>query len=182
MDNELQEFAVVAGDFCAAVEAVRHLPRSEFLARIQVALARLYAVVFEMPWVEAETDELERKHRESTFGRLGRALRKEPPDAETAHRFSLLDAMEDVLGPVNTFWETNHPTKDREVDDWTIAVALHDTYESVSRGLRDVKAGARSSEIVDSLKWDFTLDWGRHAVDALRAIHFLMTDHWLART
>jgi hypothetical protein len=181
MDTELQQFAVVARDFCAAVEAVRHLPRSEFLAWIQIALARLYAVVFEIPWIEAETDELERKHRESTFRRLHAALQKDPPDAETAHRFALLDSMEDVLGPVNTFWETNHPTKDRSVDDWSVAEALHDTYESVSRGLRDVEAGARTSEIVDSLKWDFTLDWGRHAVDALRAIHFLMTDYWLQK-
>jgi len=179
MDSELKMFASVARDFCGAVDAVGDLPRSEFLARIQVMLSRLYAVVFEMPWVEAETDEVDRRRREGTFARLKAARQGQPPDIETAHRFALLDRMEDLLGPVNVYWETNHPTKDREVEDWSIAVALHDTYQSVSWALREIEAGARASDVIDKLKWDFALDWGRHAVDALRAIHFLMIDCWL---
>jgi hypothetical protein len=53
----------------------------------------------------------------------------------------------------------------------SIADDLADTWRDLKQGLLALESGSPEADVVFSWRHDFTSHWGRHAVNALAALH-----------
>lgn len=174
----LEDFLAASRGFCEAAEAVERLPLKDFLMGLEVAFSRAYSVGALLPELEPDSPDLEKQHHEEGSARLHAALHGLPsPDPRDAQRWQLFDAICEKLGDMDQFWKTPDPTKSRDSDDDWLSVCVHDTYRALRWALDTAERGAPASSLL-AIAWeDFTYDWGRHAVDALRALYFPVHVH-----
>jgi hypothetical protein len=127
------------------------------------ALAELYGRVHHLP-----SPELPQEERDS----------ERMPKEEW---WAIYERLRSALGAFDTFWATWDPFSGAlEEDPLSLADALADIYRDLQQGLQLYDDG-RFAEAAFEWSIGFWSHWGRHAVDAIRAIHLLRSEHgWTA--
>jgi hypothetical protein len=155
----VQAFASCVADFCAFVQQAHTRSLDERLTETQRHLLRLYAGGVTLPDVHDLPDEPE---DEAT--KLALAQASEPPATWAGYESH------------EYYWETFDPYK----DDSLVAGLLSDDVLDIHRDLREGLAWWRATppqvdRAVWTWKFSFQTHWGSHAIDALRALHTVLT-------
>lgn len=152
MSQEVEQFRSAAERYCALVESMDELSRYEFLARINLALPELYAAAVRLPdrFVDGP----------------------DPPDA-LSHKeaWDTFERVQSKLGDADAYRAVFDPWDQTEE---AIAISLAGDVSSVYRDLKDVLADDRGEHGAWDWREAFTTHWGRHATNALSAMHWLL--------
>jgi hypothetical protein len=139
--------------YCLLIETAESFDQETFAIEVEVALAGLILAALRLPDLPATDVE----------------LLERPTHAEWEARFA---AVQRVLGAWDYYWTTD-ANWDVAAEALLLPVAddLADIWRDLKPGLLALEQGAT----VDDVRWDwrfgFYSHWGRHATEALRAIH-----------
>jgi hypothetical protein len=89
----------------------------------------------------------------------------------------MYDALTEKFEKWDKYWEIFDPTQQEEPVSGSLADDLTDIFRDLQKGLAISERGASVSEVLWEWRFSFKFHWGRHAMDALRAIHWLIFDH-----
>ena len=145
--------------YCSLIEGSDSFKRNEFAAALAESLAGMLAAAQHLPAVSPTANELE--HR--------------PSPEEARGRFA---AVERVLGEWAHYWTTvaTHGD-DAEVPVMlTLGDDLADIWLDLKPGLAGLQAGAPVGDVIWDWRFTFYTHWGRHATEALRALHARLAD------
>lgn len=165
MTHSLHLFAEIAAAYCALIERHHEYTAAEFVAQLRDILPQLYYRALKLPDIDATDEKIDRdvSHEEWT----------------TMHR-----SLQRKLGINDHYWEVYDPLK-LEYDE-PVAASLSDDLADI---WRDLTAGvslwgdcsdAMQKQIVWDWHFSFHYHWSDHAVDALRAIHWI-AEHYGVR-
>jgi hypothetical protein len=170
-------FALIAQKYCSVIDSAPNLDRIELLLQIYRLLPRLIEEAINLPDVELSEDESQEEENRKEQAR--NRSRLSDPQWGTLYEFLKLK-----LGDWDLYWEVWDPTENNEATDPTkeneaIHGSLADDFADI---YRDLKEGLNLSEALQALPedniWHWRLGyyshWGKHAIDALRTIHFLL--------
>jgi len=163
-------FASVAQEFCSVIDSAPDLKRLDLLVRVYGILPQLIGEAIRLPAVdlnEAESEEEESKRsRARANSRLNHA------------QFGLLyESLKAKLGDLNLYWQIWDPTKYDEAIHGALADDFADIYNDLKEGLNLFDAHqALPEENIWHWRFDYYFHWGKHAIDALRALHFLLEE------
>ena len=140
--------------FCGLIETAESFEREAFLAALAEALSALIAAASTLPDVsptDAEGD-------------------SRPSTKEVRARY---EAIQRVLGPWGEYFTTLAP-HGRDADRAVLlplADDLVDIWADVKGTLRGRMDGMPETDVTWEWRFDFYSHWGRHATEALRALH-----------
>jgi hypothetical protein len=156
MSEAAREFRRIAETYCALVEGARATAPDEFLDRLVETLPALYAAGRRLPAM-APTSEEDLPDRptedewKAVYDGVGEAL---PTDYyRSVEPFPILSDDEPSIG--------------------SLADDLADIWRDVKHGLLALDSGTVEGDVVWQWRDDFRVHWGRHAADALAALHAL---------
>ena len=164
MSTAAELFRTRAVAFCDLIQNQlqgQELPQREFLARLRVSLADLYAAALRLPDVDPVADSL-------------------PSGVASSEWQAIYEGLQAHL-PRDAFWEIFDPG---EVDQpeailGSLADALADIYRDLREGTDVLDGGATQDDAVWTWRDSFTFHWGHHVLDALRAIACLSEPYTL---
>lgn len=165
MSNEqaAERFAKSAATYCEVIESRARWPRAAFLRRVQEVLPSLYAEVLVLPDVEPADDQ------------------ERYPVLTIEDRASIFNSVEELLGSHSLYWKVYDPIGVEPEE--PLSGNLADDLIGIYRDLQDSLLGWRHGEPGErqNALWEwrfaFQTHWGAHAVDAMRAIHWLLYEH-----
>ena len=163
-------FGSVAQRFCSVVDSAPNLNRTELLVQVYRILPQLINEAVDLPNVEFSDDEGQEEEQRKSQARVQARLSQ----AQWAKLYAFL---REKLGDWDLYWQVFDPIKDNEAIRGSLADDIADIY-------RDLKAGLVLSAVQQTLPedniWEWRLlfysHWGKHAIDALRTIHFLLEE------
>ncbi len=163
-------FASVAQQFCNAIDSAPNLDRIELLVQVYKILPQLIGEAMILPKIELSDDESQEEEAR-------KAQARERLRLSEAQWGELYEFLKVKLGDLNLYWEVWDPTEDNEAIQGSLADDLADIYRDLKEGLN--LGEARQAAPEDNI-WHWRLGyyshWGKHAVDALRTIHFLLEE------
>ena len=159
------QFAQLAAAYCDCLDRHREAGLGRFLQDVHQALVAMYGLGGTLPDVEPASDNAtERVLPEAAYADLTKSL----------HGF---------IGPYNLYWEIYDPLlpEPDEPVAGNLTDDLTDIYRDVHRGLHAWRSGDPDRRLDGLWDWRFSFEthWGRHSVDALRAIYWLLYDRYL---
>ena len=164
IDTVFDEFTSVAVEYCAVVDSSRNLDRVEFLFRIYKILPRLIQSGIDLPLISCNDDDPE-------VSKTNRNRMKVPEWDE------LYKHLKEKLGDWDLYWQVFDPTADSEALPGSLADDIADIYRDVGYGLAGEKGDlAFQQDAIFSWRLLYHAHWGKHAMSALYAIHFLLND------
>jgi hypothetical protein len=152
-------FGVVATRFCSVVDCALSIEKTDLLAQIYQILPKLIDEAISLPDVElSDSDD--------------RAVGKAKARQGEKEWGQLYNSLKEKLGEWDSYHQVFDPTEDEEAIPGSLADDLADIY-------RDLKEGLVLSEThracPEDMIWHWRLlfysHWGKHAMDALLAIH-----------
>jgi hypothetical protein len=159
-------FAAAANRFCSVVDSASRMERSDLLLQIYRILPKLIDEAISLPDVKlSDSDDLIEGDSKSEI-----RVNARQSEQEWGQLYNLL---KEKLGDWDRYWQVFDPTENDEAIFGTLADDIADIY-------RDLKEGLVLSEIhavpQEDIIWEWRLlfysHWGKHAMDALLAIHF----------
>jgi len=162
-----KQFASVAKKFCDAIDSAPNLDRTQLLVQVYAILPQLISQAISLPRVERNDDESHEKVR--TKLRLSHAQWSE-----------LYESLKIKLGDANPYWEIWDPTRGNDANHGSLADDFADIYRDlkVELNLRDADH-AEPDDNIWHWRFGYHSHWGKHAIDALRTIYFLLEDHFM---
>jgi hypothetical protein len=156
-----EDFGRRALEFCAHLEPSLVLERAPFVRQLAIALAQLYASALRLPDVAAESNDL-----------LPRAV-------SDARRRALCEALSNMLGESQVYWEVFDPliVADADAVVGDIVDDLVDIYcdlQTVIPALAHPDALGSPSDVLWAARFDFVNHWSRHATSCLKALDALL--------
>jgi Domain of unknown function (DUF5063) len=116
-------------------------------------LAELYSVALHLPVIEPDTA----KTNETPF----------PTEAWAG----LFHSPREKLGPLDMYWELFDSTKKEDLVQGTLSGDLSEIYFDLKHDLHLDKTGIGQADFVRELRFSFRSHWGRHALEALKAMY-----------
>lgn len=168
-------FSAVAHRFCAVVDSAAGFEKKELLSQFYPILPKLIDEAIHLPDVElSDSDEqIEKK----TSG-ASRRMATRQSQQEWGQLYNLL---KERLGDWDLYWQVFDPTEDSEAIYGSLADDLADIYRDVKEGIVLRETGEVPVEnIVWTWRLTFGFHWGKHAMDALRTIHFRLENAAMA--
>jgi hypothetical protein len=157
--KETKDFLRTARNYCDFIESTDTTDK-EYLRELQSLLLTLYQNATNLSWTTIE-------HEEEFKDKLS----KEDFD-------KVLSVIADKVGQNRYYWEVFDPTneKDTEAVCGDLVDDLGDIYKDMKYGLMifDLGTLASKEDAVWDMKFGFEKHWGRHAISALKTIHFLL--------
>lgn len=162
-DEAVSHFAKSAQEFCSLLEKSASVSDREFVQQAAYLLATLYAAGLSLPTLDNEPEEQQASIEDTSFEHTSEIER------QTGQK----------LGKHNLYWEFFDPYDQSSPLTNTLSDDLSDIYGDIKRGLIAYQKGtARSvSAAVWEWKFHFIIHWSDHAVDALRAIHRIVSPY-----
>jgi len=149
-------FAVTAKKFCSIVDSASDIERTEFVAQVYRILPKLIDVAIEMPDVERPDTRQQRS----------------PLDVRHHEWERRYNALKEKFGDWNVYRQVFDPTKDSEAISGSLADDIADIYRDLKKGLELKETYPRQPEAaIWQWRFGFYSHWGKHAMDALLAIH-----------
>jgi hypothetical protein len=149
VSEDVERFTAVARDFCALLETATELEFGELRRRLLRILPALYLAGAKLPRLDE--------------------------DGDVEHvplKLDVLVALSEHLGANDTYWEVLDPTQREKPIAGSLAADLSEIRFDLQQGLLALERGAPVEAVVWEWRHGFDHHWGRHLVDALRAIHW----------
>ena len=138
------------------------MDRGEFVAQIYRVLPKLIDQAIEMPDVEGSD----------------RQQQKSSPKVRYAEWEQLYNSLKEKLGDWDLYHQVFDPTHDNEAIVGTLADDIADIFDDLKEGLVFIEAAqANPEEAIWTWRLLFYSHWGKHAMDALLAIHFQLQNN-----
>lgn len=153
-DDAWQRFHDEAREYCSVVESVSDYPDADsFYATIAAPLANLYAAGLELPDVSPTGDDVE-------VATLGHEA-----------WMAVFRAINDVTGDGDPYRTVIDPHEDTDAVEAALGQDLADIYCDVlpATTWTDVE---HLADLQWEMRFQFQGHWGRHALEAMRAIHW----------
>ena len=155
MNLAVEKFRRLADHYCAVIEDAPRLERLELHETLLDVLPALYTAGSALPPVEPETED-------------------DLPDRPTHEDwFGVLNGLQAVLGP-SDYYRSVEPYPNDARDEpslGSVADDLADIWRDLKHGLLALDGGCPEADVIFGWRFGFTSHWGRHAVDALAAMH-----------
>ncbi len=157
-----QEFALVASDYCALIEAHPKMSRKKFLEGVLLTLTRLYAAGVHLPTFDSSAKYQERRLTHKQWQALFKSLGRK-------------------LGNLQFYWEFFNPRFKDDPVAGNLADDLADIYRDIKPGLLVFEQGSTQVKKAVIWHWRFSLisHWGHHATGAIYVLHHLLADGYL---
>jgi hypothetical protein len=166
------QFGAVAERYCAIVDAAAAVDRNEFLLQLYRFLPVLIDQAIRLPRVEFNDDEEEDPEEETRIRQV--RARARMTDEEWGR---LYNSLKERLGDWDLYWQVWDPTKDTEAIRGSLADDIADIYRDLKEGICLGKEDqVPNREATFEWRCGFYSHWGKHAIDALRTIHFVLAD------
>jgi len=163
-------FASVAREFCSVIDSAPNLDRIELLAQVYRILPQLIGEAISLPNIELGEDESQEEENRKSQARARFRL----SDAQWGQLYEFLKVK---LGDLNLYWKVWDPTKDNEAIHGSLADDFADIYRDLKEGLNVGEAHqALPEDNIWHWRFGYYSHWGKHAIDALRTIHFLLEE------
>jgi hypothetical protein len=140
--------------YCSLVERAASFEREELVAELAASLAALLSAAARLPDVTpTDTD-----------------LADRPSQEQWSERFA---EVQQTLGEWEGYWTTLAPYGEEAEDAVMLPLAddLVDIWRDLKQGLLALEDGAAPEDVVWEWRFGFYSHWGRHATEALRALH-----------
>lgn len=152
-----------AKNYCEFIEVHQLLNVLDFVQSAAVRLANIYAMMLSLPENSDTADE--DVHTESAVPR--------EMVAQLAREISA------KLGSYNVYRLVVHPyIHDEQIEFRALSDDLVDIYDELK--IIVIPNNMTRSEVIEELKFSFNTHWGAHLVNALHALHALMTEDLVA--
>lgn len=161
----IDEFVETAGQYCSLIEGHPQYPVREFLKRVRELLPVLYARALRLP-------DFASTHKSSYRDITHEQWRE------------MFDRLREFLGPHDQYCEIYDPIK-KDVEAAVVSSLsddLADIWRDLKNGLMHWDSVSGSTDIVWEWHFSFHGHWSDHAVDALRAINWLVEDYDVSKT
>lgn len=159
-------FAATANRFCSVVDSASSMERTALLTQIYRILPKLIDEAIGLPDVKLGDND-DPAEGNSQLALLTNARQSQQEWGQ------LYDSLKEKLGDWETYWQVFDPTEDNEALPGTLADDIADIYRDLKEGLVRRKAHQTQPEdVIWSWRFSFYSHWGKHAIDALLAIHF----------
>lgn len=165
-----ERFAPVAQRYCSLVDSRSALEKPEFLLQIYRMLPELIAEAIRLQEVVFGDDE-----NEEQDARLRQIrVKTEMNQVEWGQHYT---SLKEKLGDWNLYWQVFDPRTDNEAIYGSLADDIADIYRDLKNGLALRESNEVSAYII-VFDWQFKYwsHWGKHAIDALRVIHFILEE------
>ncbi len=159
-------FAAVANRFCSVVDSASSMERADLLLQIYRILPKLIDEAISLPDVKLSDsdDQVEGSSQPSFRANVRQSVE------EWGQLYNLL---KEKLGDWDRYCQAFDPTEDMEALSGTLADDIADIYRDLKEGLALGETHqAPREDIVWSWRFSHYSHWGKHAIDALLAIHF----------
>jgi hypothetical protein len=170
----VNRFRPVAQRFCSLVDSAVTLDKTEFLVQVYRMLPELIGEAMRLPAVEFgdDDDEDEVPDLETLMSQIQAKAR-----IKNEEWSPLYNALKEKLGDWNLYWQVFDPTKDNEAIRGSLADDIAGIYGDLKDGI-NLKESEKvlPRGIVFEWRMGFYSHWGKHAIDALRTIHFLLEE------
>jgi Domain of unknown function (DUF5063) len=145
--------------YCSLIERAGSMEQRAFGAALAGSLADLLCAASHLPDVEPTETQL-----------------PDGPDEE--QRRARFAAVQQVLDGWADYWTTlaAHGDEASEAVLLPLADDLTDIWRDLKQGLIALEAGAPSEDVTWEWRFGFYTHWGRHATEALRALHSHLAD------
>jgi len=145
--------------YCSLIERAGSFGRGAFVAALAESLAGLLAAASRLPDVsptDADLPDL-------------------PVQEQVRERFA---AVQQVMGDWEGYWTTlaTHGDDAQEGVMLPVSDDLADIWRDLKQGLLALEAGALADDVLWEWRFGFYTHWGRHATEALRALHARLAD------
>ena len=166
----VNRFYLVAQHFCSLVDSADTVDKTEFSVRIYRALPELIGEAMRLPREElSDDDEVDED--------VDAYVYKVYPQARVTHEewSRLFNTLKEKLGDWNSYWQVFDPTEDedKEAIYGSLADDIAGVYGDLKEGINLKDGGeAAPEDIIFKRRLGFYTHWGKHAIDALRTIHF----------
>jgi hypothetical protein len=140
--------------YCTLIERAASFGREEFVAELAAALADLLSAAPRLPDVTPTDTDLPDRPSQEQWGK----------------RFT---EVQDSLGEWESYWTTLAPYGEDAEDAVMLPLGddLVDIWLDLKQGLLALEDGATPEDVVWEWRFGFYSHWGRHATEALRALH-----------
>ena len=155
LGSVLQRFHASATNFIEVVDSAPSLERDLFLATVSRCLAELYSSALYLPAVEPETTGVD-----------------ETPFA-TEQWAGLFHSIKEKIGPLDAYWTIFDSTEKDDPGQGSLAGDISEIYYDLKQDLRLEEKGIPRADLLWELRESFREHWGRHAIEALKAIRDL---------
>jgi hypothetical protein len=161
-------FVLVAQQYCSIVDSAATVDKTEFLLRLYRTLPELVAEAIRLPQVEFGEDEDEEQEASIRQIRAKTEIKQEEWGP-------LYNSLKEKLGNWDLYWQVFDPRTDNEAIRGSLADDIADIYRDLIDGIRLKETDqVPPYEIIFEWRLGFFSHWGKHAIDALRTIHFLL--------
>jgi hypothetical protein len=161
-------FKVVAEEFCSIIEAEPTTQRNNLLVRIYRVLPNLLKGAINLPEVPADAGDAEQQFEKQAHANV-RLTNEEWKQ--------LYDSLKNKLRDWDLYWQVFDPTTDKESVCGSLADDLADIYRDLKEGvILNETRRASPAEIIWNWRLLYYSHWGKHAMDALQAIHFRLQE------
>jgi hypothetical protein len=148
---------LAARNYCSFIETT-DTTNEEFLKGLQGLLLNLYQKTTTLPWTTLDhEEEFKEKLSKQEFEKS-------------------LNSISNKIGVNRYYWEVFDPTNDKDTEAvcGDLVDDIGDIYKDIKYGLMifDLGTAASQEDAVWNLKFGFEKHWGRHAICALKTIHF----------
>lgn len=155
--KETKDFLLTARGYCHFIETT-DTANKEFLKKLQGFLLDLYQKATTLPWTTLDhEEEFKEKLSKDEFEKI-------------------LNSILDKIGENRYYWEVFDPTNDKDTEAvcGDLVDDIGDIYKDIKYGLLifDLGTAASQEDSVWNFKFGFEKHWGRHAISALKTIHF----------
>ncbi len=151
----LQRFRGAATNFLETVDSSPKLERDAFLASVSCCLAELYASALHLPAVEPESV----------------TVNEAPFDA--AQWADLCQSLREKIGPLDAYWVVFDSTEEEAPVQGSLAGDISEIYYDLKQDVQLEEGQISRADLLWELRESFREHWGRHAIEALKAIHAL---------
>jgi Domain of unknown function (DUF5063) len=155
LGSVLQRFRAAATNFIEAVDSAPNLERDDFLASMGRCLAELYSSALYLPAVEPDTAGTD----ETPF-----------PTEKWA---GLFHSLKEKIGPPDAYWGVFDSTEKGDPAQGSLAGDISEIYYDLKQDLQLEEKGITGGDLLWELRESFREHWGRHTIEALKAIRDL---------
>jgi Domain of unknown function (DUF5063) len=153
-------FGEIAKRFCSIVDAA-DLDRFDFLFEIYRVLPKLVDEAINLPHLSLDEQDESEKVAEPEDG--SKLRKKNGQNCK-------YELVKQRLGDWDVYMHVFDPTTDKDAIYGSLADDIADIYQDLREGL-DLSQ-AQAAEAIWTWRFHYYFHWGRHALDALRTIHF----------
>jgi hypothetical protein len=158
LEAVLQRFEAAAAKFMTCVDSAPTLERDVFLLKVERSLAELYCTALAIPAVEPESE-----HANKTA-------------FPTEQWRALHGSLGEKFGEVDVHWLLFDSRQNDEPVQATLSAHISEIYYDLKRNLQLKENGMGQADLMWESRFHFLVHWGRHALQALKAIYDLQHD------